>query len=67
LLKLGFVEKFGGSCRLKVTFCLAVRLYPEQSGTLLRPKFYFPIEKLPLSYRETPTFLPKNSHFSFEM
>ena len=38
MLKLSSVEKFGGSCRPKVTFFLAVRLWTEQSGTLYGAK-----------------------------
>ena len=57
------VGKFKSSCHPKVASYLPHRLCSEQSGTFLRPNLHFPTDKLPLSYRETSTFLPTNYLF----
>ena len=54
------VGKFKSSCHPKVASYLPHRLCSEQSGTLVRPNLHFPTDKLPLSYRETTTFIPRN-------
>ena len=57
------VGKFKSSCHPKVASYLPHRLCSEQSGTFLRPNLHFPTDKLPLSYRQTSTFLPTNYLF----
>ena len=52
--------KFKSSCHPKVASYLPHRLCSEQSGTFLRPNLHFPTDKLPLSYRQTTSFISRN-------